>query len=158
MVFAGRRFASPGYTLMLLGFGHAAWALIAYGEPLREIVRAGVVRSVGDGIFDTDHDRGPRAAGLWFLLAAPLVVVDGYLTEAADRAGNARAVRTSGLTVLGLGVVGTTVIPRSGFPVAVPIGYWLLRRSRALELPDSSLSPAARAAGRTGTRRTRDDH
>ena len=147
MVFAGRRLASPGNTLMLLGFGHAAWALIAYGEPLREILRAGVVRAVGDGIFDTDHDRGPRAAGFWFLFAAPLVAVDGYLTEAALRAGNARAVRVSGLTTLGLGVLGATVIPRSGFPVALPIGYWLLRRGRALQFPQHGLSPAAPAAG-----------
>jgi hypothetical protein len=147
MVFARRRFASPGYALMLLGFGHAVWALVAYGEPLHEILRARVVRSVGDGIFDTDHDRGPRAAGFWFLLAAPLVAVDGYLTESALAAGNRRAATISGLTTLGLGLVGTTVIPRSGFPVAIPLGYWLLRRSRALELPGGRLSRAARAAG-----------
>lgn len=158
MVFAGRRFASPGYTLMLLGVGHAAWGLIAYGEPLREILRAGVVRSVGDGIFDRAHDRGPRAAGFWFMAAAPLVVVDGYLTEAAERAGNARAVLISGLSTLGLGVLGGIVIPRSGFPAAVPLGYWLLRRGRALELPDSRPSPAAPAAGIRGTRRAADVH
>ena len=158
MVFAGRRFASPGYTLMLLGFGHAAWGFIAYGEPLREILRAGVVRSVGDGIFDTDHARGSRAAGFWFLVAAPLVAVDGYLSEAALQAGNARAVRISGLTTLGLGVVGATVIPRSGFPVALPIGVWLLRRSRGLEPSDRGLHPAAQAAGYHGSRRAGDVH
>jgi hypothetical protein len=124
---------------------------MAYHEPLREILRAGVVRSVGDGIFDTDHDRGSRAAGFWFMLAAPLVIVDGYLTEAALRAGNGRAARISGMAILGLGVLGTTVIPRSGFPVAVPIGVWLVRRSRALESPDHE---STRGEGR-GHRRTR---
>jgi hypothetical protein len=147
MVCTGRRFASPGNALMLLGFGHAAWALTAYGEPLRDIVRAGVVRTVGDGIFDRDHDRGARAAGFWFLLAAPLVAMDGYLTEAAAQAGNARAVRISGRTTLALGVVGATVIPRSGFPAAAPLGWWLLRRSRAMEVADHRPIPAARAAG-----------
>ncbi len=128
----GRKLASPGYALTLLGLGHAAWGLVAYHEPLRELVRAGVVRSVGDGIFDTDHDRGPRASGFWFLAFAPAVALAGYLAEAALRAGDHRAVRASGGTVLGMSAVGTAVMPRSGFPVAMPIGYWLLRRSREL--------------------------
>ena len=133
MALVGRRAPSPGQALMLLGLGHAAWGLVAYREPLGEIVRAGVVGSVGDGIFDTEHSRGPRAAAFWFLLAAPIVAVLGYLTEAASRAGNARAVRVSGGTVLGLGVLGTAVIPRSGFPVTVPLGLWLLRSARRLD-------------------------
>ena len=131
MVLPRRRLASPGHALVLLGLGHAAWALLAYGEPLHDILRAGIVRSVGDGIFDTDHARGPRAAGFWFLVAAPLVAIDGYLTEAALRAGDARAVRVSGATIVALGLIGSVVIPRSGFPVALPIGYWLVRRGRA---------------------------
>lgn len=132
MVCAGRRLISPGHTLVLLGVGHAAWGLVAYHEPLDAIVRSGVRGSVGDGIFDTDHDRDARAAGFWFMFAAPLVALCGHLAEAALRAGDARAVRISGGTVLGLGVAGAVAIPRSGFPVAVPIGYWLLRRGRAL--------------------------
>jgi hypothetical protein len=33
---------------------------------------------------------------------------------------------------LGLGAVGTAVMPRSGFQAAVPVGYWLARRGREL--------------------------
>jgi hypothetical protein len=72
---------------MLLGCGHAIWGLAVYREPLREIVQERVVRSVGDGIFDSDHDRGPRAAGFWFLLAAPFMALSGYLLESALRSG-----------------------------------------------------------------------
>ncbi len=132
MTTAGTKLASPGYALMLLGFGHAAWGLVAYRQPLRELLHAGVVRSVGDGIFDTDHDRGARAAGFWFLAFAPAVALAGYLAEAALRAGDPRAARASGGTVLGMSAVGTAVMPKSGFPAAMPIGYWLLRRSREL--------------------------
>jgi Family of unknown function (DUF6463) len=117
---------------MVLGCGHVGWGLIAYREPLRELVRGGVVGSVGDGIFDTDHDRGPRAAAFWFLFAAPLTVLSGYLAEAALRAGDDRAVSVAGRSTLGLGVVGTAVMPRSGFPAALPVGYWLVRRGREL--------------------------
>ena len=38
----------------------------------------------------------------------------------------------SPIVILSLGLLGSVVIPRSGFPVAVPLGYWLLRRARAL--------------------------
>jgi hypothetical protein len=123
---------------MLLGCGHAIWGLAVYREPLREIVQERVVRSVGDGIFDTDHDRGPRAAGFWFLLAAPFMALSGYLLESALRSGDARAVRVGGRTVLGIGVVGTTVMPRSGFLAALPAGCWLLRRARELRARDSA--------------------
>ena len=130
MALSGRRLASPGTAL---GCGPAAWAAVAYREPLRTIVRAGVVDAVGDGIFATAHARGDRAAGFWFLFAAPLVALTGYLTQGALDDGNGRAARVAGGTTLGLGLIGSVVIPRSGFPVAVPIGYWLLRRGRALD-------------------------
>jgi hypothetical protein len=83
---AGRRLASPGYALMVLGCGHVGWGLIAYREPLRELVRA----------------------------------------------GDDRAVSVAGRSTLGLGVVGTAVMPRSGFAAALPVGYWLVRRGREL--------------------------
>ena len=127
-----RRLLSPGSTLVALGLGHAVWGLVAYGEPLRDIVRAGVVGAVGDGIFDTENADGARAAGFWFMFAAPLVSGFGYLAETALRSGDGRAVRVAGGTTVALGAMGTAVIPRSGFPVAVPIGLWLLRRGRAL--------------------------
>jgi hypothetical protein len=129
----GRRLLSPGYATMLIGYGHAAWGLIVYREPLGEIAAAGIVRTVGDGIFDTDNDRGPRAAGFWFVFSAPLIVLSGYLLEAALRGGEAHTVKVGGRTVLGIGAVGTAVMPRSGFPAVLPIGYWLLRRARRLD-------------------------
>jgi hypothetical protein len=115
---------------MAIGFGHTLWGLVVYREPLREIVGAGVVRSVGDGVFHTDHDRGPRAAAFWFLLAAPLIGLNGWLLEAALQRGDARAVRAGGRTVLGIGAIGSAVMPASGFPAVLPVGYWLLRRAR----------------------------
>ncbi len=121
------RFASPGYALIVLACGHAVWALVAYREPLQGLIREGVVDSVGDGLFRAVDAEGARAAGFWFLFAAPLMALCGYLVEVALRAGG-RALTVSGRTVLGLGIVGTAVMPRSGFPAVLPIGYWLVRR------------------------------
>src|SRR5438105_2910581 len=103
---------SPGRALSALGVGHAAWGLVAYGEPLRELVSAGVFGSVGDGIFDTEHARDSRAAAFWFMFAAPLAILAGYLVDASARVGDGRTVVVAGRTVLGLGAVGTAVIPR----------------------------------------------
>jgi hypothetical protein len=128
---------SPGNATMLVGCAHAAWGLAAYREPLREIVSAGVLRSVGDGIFATEHDRDARAAGFWFLFAAPLIGLSGYLLEAALRRDDARAVRVGGRAVLGMGIVGTAVMPTSGFPAVIALGGWLLKRARRLPNQDS---------------------
>jgi hypothetical protein len=142
------RLLSPGYAIMFVGCAHAAWGLTAYREPLREIVRAGVVRSVGDGIFDTEHDRGPRAAGFWFLFSAPLIGLTGYLLEAALRGGDTRAVKVGGRTVLGIGAVGTVVMPTSGFPAVLPIGCWLLHRARGLH-PNPPEQPERKSTSTT---------
>jgi hypothetical protein len=75
------RFVSPGYAIMLVGVGHAIWGLIAYHDPVWDLIRAGFVGSVGDGIFDTTDAKGPRAAAFWFLLTAPFLVLAGYLVE-----------------------------------------------------------------------------
>jgi hypothetical protein len=116
--------------MLLLAGGHAVWGLVVYRRPLRELVTAGVADTVGDGIFRDDHAHDARAAGFWFLLAAPLLALCGYLVEAAIRADDRRALRVSGRSVLVVGALGWTVIPRSGFPAALPIAYQLLRRGR----------------------------
>jgi Family of unknown function (DUF6463) len=125
-----RPFLSPGNAVMLVSAGHTAWGLLAYRKALREILHAGVVDSVGDGVFALEHSSDGRAAGFWFMLAAPLMALTGYLTEAALRSGEQRAVAVTGRTVLCIGVLGTTVMPRSGFPAVAPIGYWLMRSAR----------------------------
>ena len=117
---------------MALGAGHAVWGALAYRHELREIAAAGIVDSVGDGNFRQAHARGPRAAAFWFITAAPLVGLCGYLADAAERAGDGRALQFSGRAIGALCLLGEAVIPVSGFPGGVAVGYWLERRGRAL--------------------------
>ncbi len=130
MTVDSRTLVSPGNALVLIGAGHTGWGLIAYREALRDIARAGVVGTVGEGIYRQEHARGPRAAAFWFVFAGPLISGLGYLTERALRAGDRRAVAASGATTLALGAVGTAVIPTAPFPAAMAIGAWLLRLAR----------------------------
>lgn len=111
-----------------MGIGHLAWGLLAYRKPLAELARDGVADSVGDGIFRRDHSQDGRAAAFWFLFAAPMMGVLGHLVEAAERNGDARALRTSGRALIGLGTASSIFMPRSGFPAVPLIGYWLTRR------------------------------
>ncbi|HEX6781617.1 MAG TPA: DUF6463 family protein [Solirubrobacterales bacterium] len=123
---------SPGRAIMAMGCGHVAWGLFAYRKPLAELAREGIADSVGDGIFQRAHSQDGRAAAFWFLFAAPMMGLVGHLIEAAEKRGDARALRRSGRAVIVLGAVSSTFIPRSGFPAVPLVGWWMVRRSRRL--------------------------
>ena len=120
----------PGSVLMLLGAGHAVWGASAYRDALAEIARAGVIDSVGDGHFNREHSHDGRAAAFWFMSAAPLVGLCGYLANAAERAGDRRAERVTAGVLTAYAAAGLAAIPRSGFVGGLPIALWALRRSR----------------------------
>ena len=126
------RFVSPGYATMAMGIGHAVWGVFAYRSALKKIVRAGYVDSVGDGLFRPEHSQDERAAAFWFMFAAPVTALVGYLAEAAIRSEDPKAVATAGVGITAIVAAGGAAIPRSGFPVAVPLGPWMIHRARQL--------------------------
>ncbi len=132
MTALARGIDSPGRAIVAMGFGHVAWGLFVYRKPLMELAREGIADSVGDGIFQRAHSLDDRAAGFWFLFAAPMMGLLGHLVEAAEKRGDGRALRASGRALIGLGAVGSTFIPRSGFPAVPLVGWWMIRRSRRL--------------------------
>jgi hypothetical protein len=127
----GRAVDEPGRAIALLGAGHAVWGAVAYRRELAELVTS-PVDSVGDGLFNHRHSRDGRAAAFWFMFAAPMVMLCGRLSDAALRAGDHKSAAAAGRTVLGLSLLGVVMIPRSGFPAAMPLGWLLVRRARAL--------------------------
>ncbi len=124
----GGPLARPGLAVMLLGVGHALWGAAAYHRELAQIA-AHPVDAVGDGLFNERHSRDDRAAAFWFMVAAPLVVLCGRLADGALRSGDHRSATVAGRAVVATSVLGAVVIPRSGFPAAVPVGWLLLRRA-----------------------------
>jgi hypothetical protein len=115
---------------MVMGVGHAIWGWAAYRSSLRKIMHAGYLDSVGDGLFRKDHSKDERAAAFWFMAVAPLVVLAGYMGEAAVRAEDRRAVATAGVATTLIGAAGMAAIPRSGFPAAFLLGPWMIRRAQ----------------------------
>ena len=121
---------TPGRAMMALGAGHTAWGALAYRHGLRAIARAGVVDSVGDGLFAREHAHGERAAAFWFTFVGPVVWLLGRLVQASDEAGDRRALTTAGLGVTAVSATGLAVMPRSGFWAGTAVGVWLLRTGR----------------------------
>jgi hypothetical protein len=113
---------------MAVGAAHTAWGVVAYHDQLPGIVRD-LPGSVGDGIFEQRHSRDARASAFWFLFAGPLVSLLGRLHASAEASGDERAQRVAGGSVLALGVAGEAAMPRSGFPAAIALGLWMLRRA-----------------------------
>jgi hypothetical protein len=126
------RSLSPGQAVTAVALGHGTWGAIAYRRELREIARAGLADTVGDGIFNDTHARGPRAAAFWFMMITPVLGMGGYLADRAERAGDGQALKAAGRMVGATGLLGVTVMPRSGFPLSLPLALWLERRGRVL--------------------------
>jgi uncharacterized protein len=125
-----RRRLTPGRAMMAIGAAHTVWGSLAYRRDLAAIARAGVLDSVGDGLFRREHSRDGRAAAFWFMAAGPLLALCGRLTDAALEAGDRRATAAAGRAALAFGVSGVAVMPRSGFWTALPLGARLLRAAR----------------------------
>jgi len=119
---------SPGTATKLIAVGHAAWGAVAYRREIAEIGRAGLLDTVGDGVFRTEHARDARATAFWFLTAAPLIALNGHLMVRAERAGDREALRGAGAALVGIGLLGSAVMPRSGFVSVPPVGVWLWAR------------------------------
>jgi hypothetical protein len=113
---------SPGWWVQLTGVVHAAYAAAAYRGAYEDIARGGVLDTVGE--------HGERATAFWFGIAAPVFWGFGGLLRAAERSGDPRALRSSGATLLAVGLVGVTVSPRSGFWSHIATGVVTLRRAR----------------------------
>lgn len=119
---------TPGNALKALGVGHTIWGLVAYHDQVGGIVRD-LPGAVGDGIFDKRHSRDARASAFWFLFVGPMVALLGELHDSAEANADRHAQRVAGASVLAVGVAGEVTIPRSGFPAAIALGVWMLRRA-----------------------------
>jgi hypothetical protein len=112
---------SPGWWLQLLGVAHACVGVVVYHDALTDIATAGVINSV--------PDRGDRATAFWFMTAAPTLWLGGRLLRSAESAGDLAGQRAAGAVLTAAGLVGTAVMPVSGFPAVAAVGSAAVRRS-----------------------------
>ncbi len=99
---------------------HAVVGLVLYRQPLAQMARDGFVHSVPD-LCD-------RATAFWFMAAAPTLWLSGRLLRSAESLGDLAARRAAGGVLTVTGVVGSAVMPTSGFWGVVAVGISSLRR------------------------------
>ncbi|AFZ67752.1 DUF6463 family protein [Deinococcus peraridilitoris] len=99
-----------GFWFRFLAVLHGAVGLAVYPGPLVDLLRAGLWNSV-DG-------STPRQAAFWFLMFAPMLYLIGLLaTQARARTGVYPRALIG--TVLAVCLIGTVLMPVSGFPLGL---------------------------------------
>jgi hypothetical protein len=124
-----------GRLLIGVGAAHLVVGVIVFHTPLAAMFRDGFVNTVPLG---ADFD---RQAAFWFLFASPVTFLLGHLTNRALARQDAQFVRVVGRNLLGMGIVGATVMPMSGFWLLLALAPLFLREARRLKGQTASALP-----------------
>lgn len=112
-----------GHWLMAVAGLHTVFALLVLREPLWQIVQRGVFDGVGQDPM--------AAASVWFLLFGALLALLALAITPLEGGGDGRssaALRRLGWGLLALCIAGVVLMPASGFWLALPAAFALLRR------------------------------
>jgi hypothetical protein len=112
-----------GHWLMAVAALHTGVAFLMLRQPLLTLVERGVFNSVGQDPV--------AAATAWFLLFGLLLALLALAITPLERLGDAAALTRLGWGVLLLSVLGVLLMPASGFWLALPAAWTLIRRGRA---------------------------
>jgi hypothetical protein len=99
---------------------HTLFALVVLHKPLLDIVQRGVFNTVGQDPM--------TAAAVWFLLFATPLAMQALAITSLERSGHTAALRQQAWGLLAMSVVGVILMPDSGFWLALPAAFALLRR------------------------------
>ena len=112
--------------LVWIALGHALLGGVLFREPLAAMLREGLVNTIGPvGGFD-------RKAAFWFLVFSAMLLLWGQLVAHASERADARAFALVGWNMLGVGAVGSLVMPISGFWSVIALAPLVLREGRRL--------------------------
>jgi hypothetical protein len=110
-----------GPWLLLVAAVHTVFGLVVFAPVLGDML--------GRGLFNTVGPDAKAGAVVWFLLfGGPLALVAWQIWLAERRAAWAE-LRVLGWGILGLTVLGLLLMPMSGFWLALPAAWGLLRRA-----------------------------
>lgn len=113
---------SPASALEGIGIAHAIVGVTKFRREVRGIVNDGVFNAVG---------KDPqRATALWFLMVAPPLWLSGHLLRHAESADDHRTQFVAGSTLVGTGLLGAAVLPKSPFAAVIGVGVASVLKSR----------------------------
>ncbi len=102
-----------GALMIAMGVGHALIGIILFHDAFLAILREGIVNTIQPPGFVADP-QFDRIALFWFLIFSPVFSMLGQVTRRAIARGAPEILRVVGWNLLGMGVVGTAVLPISG--------------------------------------------
>lgn len=112
-----------GQWLMLVSAIHTVFGLVVFRADLLTMAQLGFVDTVGQD--------PRRAAVAFFMLFGFLLAALAIATTALERSGQQAALRRVGWSLLLVCAVAVVLMPASGFWLAVPALWALLRRTAA---------------------------
>jgi hypothetical protein len=125
-----------GWMLIVLALLHTMTALVLSGEPLRDIVEAGLIDTVRPPLPATGAEgealrMTKRAFALWFLYAGFAFALLGLVIRDVEARG-ARIPRSLGYGLLALVAISAIVSPVSGMWLLLVPAWAVLRTARDL--------------------------
>lgn len=123
--------AVAGSFMMVTAVGHAIVGAFLFSEPLSEMVREGVINSIQPPMYSV-QPHFDRAAAFWFLLFSPVLFLLGQIINDALAHGHTRSLRLIGWYLIGIGTVGSAILPLSGNWLLLPLGAVTLAAASAV--------------------------
>jgi len=112
-----------GHWLMVVAAIHTAFGLVVFRADLLAMARL--------GLFDTVGQDPQRAAVAFFMLFGFLLAVLAHATTAMERTGQHASLRQMGWSLLLMCALAVLLMPTSGFWLAGPAIWALLRKTDA---------------------------
>lgn len=113
-----------GHWLMLVALIHTVFGLVVFHADLLALARLGFFNTVGQ---DTQ-----RAAVAFFMLFGFLLAILAQAVTALEYKGPSASLRNIGWSLLGLCAIAVLLMPASGFWLAIPAVWALLRKPRVM--------------------------
>jgi hypothetical protein len=114
-----------GHWLMLVAAIHTVFGLVVFRSDLLAMARLGFFNTVGQD--------SQRAAIAFFMLFGFLLGMLAQAVTALEHKGPSASLRNIGWSLLGLCAIAVLLMPASGFWLAIPAVWALLRKPRALQ-------------------------
>ncbi len=114
-----------GPFMIAMGIGHALIGIVLFHDAFLAIVREGFVNTMQPPGYSDEPDYD-RLAFFWHMVFSPVLSMLGQITSRAVSRGAADILRVVGWNLLGVGIVGTVVLPLSGNPALIVLAVLIL--------------------------------
>ncbi len=114
-----------GPLMIAMGIGHALIGLVLFHDAFMAIVREGIINTIQPPGYSAEPDYD-RIAFFWHMVFSPVLSMLGQITARAIARGATDILRVVGWNLLGIGIVGTMVLPVSGNPALIVLAVLIL--------------------------------